>query len=977
MILSDGFSPVIICHSYSFIPKWMEIIPLLLGQMCHGNMHLKPPPPSFVQFLVLIRPVPFSLIQNFGTALPQNPSICFCHMSSYEKQEGGKESQSPIAPLESIVTPGIDGHQDCIEAHAVPNLDTLRLGNPPHRLCEGSPARNAVIGEQIKTILPTISQVSRTTPPVSTNPQSRSSTGGKGASEHDSKDMQILCLEGVAFADDSIPPNHHDSGMGIVDGVRKLSTVEHECPGTPDKSQKTIQTNFLEQIPDDAVTAVTTASTTTYARIAPPAHESPIGISLNEQQSKQRTLPRLNLLDLPLLGIAPPNQDTNAAFPTLGRIQGSPSPDAGALSSPDHRDQKETCQIPQTPCPSTDLTCQQPSPLPEPHLITTSTPNAKSTQVDESLDDEVTFIVSVPRRRKKRKRTESSVTNRPAEESVSKSNTATTSNSIRATTTIRSSSVPRASGENTPAISATPIMSTQFSTPATSSKGSLLPVSPPLTTQANKPDQRNLSLLEGTTKRTCDFEDSAPVSATKNEAIEETVQATRGKRKVDQTIDQETAPIKRSKIQNDQPREGRSTDHGKHGIRRYAMLPDSPNATSPNNCLLSSITDSQLQGATAPVTSSSLSLNGHNYLIRSIGSPRSAGNGSPQMPVACHVPSHGALWNLRRKPSLYSIPSWPSPPVSSAPVSPTGSQQRQASIEEANPASITSQVTQTSKSTPSQHAQGVPMDHCISSSMISKVPCSPQGHTATSSQPYTMQPSLDHYNHLANPFPGPNIYAVPTWPAKPFLAVGQQMPKDCLRPQPQRFTVTPQEYARSLHLQYAQSSMHRDSSFQQQSTTMSPQMRSAESSQNPSSTDPSPTMNQPELPSTNLLVDIAQTCQAIFPFARIAERHNQPVKKVFDAFSAIIQIPLLQSAADRRRNGKLGTARLKNFREASKAVSEVHEKERKAEKESAKMRDELAPPPAKKAKVKAKPAGGKGLLGKAIANSQRNASGSK
>jgi len=197
---------------------------------------------------------------------------------------------------------------------------------------------------------------------------------------------------------------------------------------------------------------------------------------------------------------------------------------------------------------------------------------------------------------------------------------------------------------------------------------------------------------------------------------------------------------------------------------------------------------------------------------------------------------------------------------------------------------------------------------------------------------------------------------------------------------PQRFTITPQEYARSLHSQYAQPIKYRDSNFRQEATcaTISPQIRTAESSHNPVATDKSLAMTESETqPSTNLLVDIAQTCQAIFPFARIAERHNQPVKKVFDAFSAVIQIPLLQCAADRRRNGKLGIARMKDFREASKAVNETHEKERKAEKQSSKVRNELAPPPAKKAKGKPKPAGGKGLLGKAIANSQRNASGSK
>jgi hypothetical protein len=55
----------------------------------------------------------------------------------------------------------------------------------------------------------------------------------------------------------------------------------------------------------------------------------------------------------------------------------------------------------------------------------------------------------------------------------------------------------------------------------------------------------------------------------------------------------------------------------------------------------------------------------------------------------------------------------------------------------------------------------------------------------------------------------------------------------------------------------------------------------------------------------NSIVDIAETCQEIFPFAQVAERHNVPLQRVFDTFSAIIQIPLLRNADDKRRHGSL------------------------------------------------------------------------
>ena len=85
-----------------------------------------------------------------------------------------------------------------------------------------------------------------------------------------------------------------------------------------------------------------------------------------------------------------------------------------------------------------------------------------------------------------------------------------------------------------------------------------------------------------------------------------------------------------------------------------------------------------------------------------------------------------------------------------------------------------------------------------------------------------------------------------------------------------------------------------------------------------------------------MLVDIAQTCQDNFPFALIAKRHNQPIQKVFDTFSAVIQLPLLRSAADVRRSGKLGSLRMKEFRAMKKGLKEMPKGEQAVKKRSRK-----------------------------------------
>ncbi|KAF9869555.1 hypothetical protein CkaCkLH20_12948 [Colletotrichum karsti] len=73
-----------------------------------------------------------------------------------------------------------------------------------------------------------------------------------------------------------------------------------------------------------------------------------------------------------------------------------------------------------------------------------------------------------------------------------------------------------------------------------------------------------------------------------------------------------------------------------------------------------------------------------------------------------------------------------------------------------------------------------------------------------------------------------------------------------------------------------------------------------------------------QLTTKHIIVDIADTCLNMFPFEDVAKRHNQPEQKVRDIFSAVIQVPLLRCNTDKRRAGKLGTARVKEFNQAKK-----------------------------------------------------------
>ncbi len=81
---------------------------------------------------------------------------------------------------------------------------------------------------------------------------------------------------------------------------------------------------------------------------------------------------------------------------------------------------------------------------------------------------------------------------------------------------------------------------------------------------------------------------------------------------------------------------------------------------------------------------------------------------------------------------------------------------------------------------------------------------------------------------------------------------------------------------------------------------------------------------------TNLYVDIAETCLEIFPYAEVARRHAVSRQRVADVFAAIIQLPLLRCPTDKRRVGKLGIARMKEYNKGRKDVAQKKADDRAA-----------------------------------------------
>ncbi|RDW77240.1 hypothetical protein BP6252_05293 [Coleophoma cylindrospora] len=84
--------------------------------------------------------------------------------------------------------------------------------------------------------------------------------------------------------------------------------------------------------------------------------------------------------------------------------------------------------------------------------------------------------------------------------------------------------------------------------------------------------------------------------------------------------------------------------------------------------------------------------------------------------------------------------------------------------------------------------------------------------------------------------------------------------------------------------------------------------------------------NTPSLYYTSdLIIDIARTCQRNFPFEEVAKRHKVKPEEVIDTFSAVVQFPLLRHASQIHKNGSLAMQRLKQFNAAKKAAVEARE----------------------------------------------------
>lgn len=79
-------------------------------------------------------------------------------------------------------------------------------------------------------------------------------------------------------------------------------------------------------------------------------------------------------------------------------------------------------------------------------------------------------------------------------------------------------------------------------------------------------------------------------------------------------------------------------------------------------------------------------------------------------------------------------------------------------------------------------------------------------------------------------------------------------------------------------------------------------------------------MPDTQLTTKHIVVDVAETCLKMFPFEEVARRHNQTEQKVRDVFDAVIQVPLLRCVTDKRRAGKLGTTRTKEFKDTRKEI---------------------------------------------------------
>lgn len=70
----------------------------------------------------------------------------------------------------------------------------------------------------------------------------------------------------------------------------------------------------------------------------------------------------------------------------------------------------------------------------------------------------------------------------------------------------------------------------------------------------------------------------------------------------------------------------------------------------------------------------------------------------------------------------------------------------------------------------------------------------------------------------------------------------------------------------------------------------------------------------------HIIVDIADTAMEVFPFSKIAKRHNVGIDQVRSIFEAVVAVPLLRMPADKRRAGKIGRERVKGYLAAKREI---------------------------------------------------------
>lgn len=89
-------------------------------------------------------------------------------------------------------------------------------------------------------------------------------------------------------------------------------------------------------------------------------------------------------------------------------------------------------------------------------------------------------------------------------------------------------------------------------------------------------------------------------------------------------------------------------------------------------------------------------------------------------------------------------------------------------------------------------------------------------------------------------------------------------------------------------------------------------------------------------PARNLIVDIAETCHERFPFEDVAKRQNVAVSEVREVYDAIIGVPLLVSASDRRRAGEVARSRKAEYRSVKRDILKEREETGRGTAEAAK-----------------------------------------